>query len=145
MSAPWISVEYLISSTFLFMVEGTRWRRWLRHCTTSWKVAGSIPDGVIWIFHWHNPSCHTMALDSAFNRNEYQEYILGVKYDRCAGLTTFRHSCACCLEMWELQPSGTSRACPGLYRVCFALLMEGNSEFKWFPCHFGLHLRWDLH
>jgi hypothetical protein len=27
------------------------WRNWLRHCTTSRKVAGSIPDGVIGIFH----------------------------------------------------------------------------------------------
>jgi len=27
------------------------WRGWLRHCTTSLKVAGSIPDGVIGIFH----------------------------------------------------------------------------------------------
>jgi len=26
------------------------------------KFAGSIPDGVIGIFHWHNPSGHTMAL-----------------------------------------------------------------------------------
>jgi hypothetical protein len=24
---------------------GTRWRSWLRHCATSRKVAGSIPDG----------------------------------------------------------------------------------------------------
>jgi hypothetical protein len=23
---------------------------WL-HCATVWKVVGSIPDGVIWIFH----------------------------------------------------------------------------------------------
>jgi hypothetical protein len=23
---------------------GTRWRNWLRHCATSRKVAGSIPD-----------------------------------------------------------------------------------------------------
>jgi hypothetical protein len=30
---------------------GTRWRIWLRHCTTSRKVAGSISDGVIGIFH----------------------------------------------------------------------------------------------
>jgi len=29
---------------------------------TSLKVAGSIPDGVIEIFHWHNPSGRTMAL-----------------------------------------------------------------------------------
>ena len=25
--------------------------KWLRHCATSQKVAGSIPDGVIGIFH----------------------------------------------------------------------------------------------
>ena len=34
----------------------------LRHCATSREVAGSIPDGVIIIFHWHNPSGRTMAL-----------------------------------------------------------------------------------
>ena len=28
----------------------------------SRKVASSIPDGVIGIFHWHNPSGRTMAL-----------------------------------------------------------------------------------
>jgi hypothetical protein len=27
------------------------WRSWLRHCPTSWKVAGSILVGVIGIFH----------------------------------------------------------------------------------------------
>ena len=32
------------------------WRSWLRHCATSWKVAGSIPDGFSGIFHLHNPS-----------------------------------------------------------------------------------------
>jgi len=36
-------------------IWGTRWRIWLRHCATSREVAGSIPDGVIGIFHWHNP------------------------------------------------------------------------------------------
>ena len=44
-------------------VWGTRWRSWLRHCATNRKVAGSIPDGVIGIFHWHNPSGRTMALE----------------------------------------------------------------------------------
>jgi hypothetical protein len=47
----------------------------LRHCATSRKVAGSILDGVTGIFHWHNPS----GVDSSSNRNEYQEYFLGVK------------------------------------------------------------------
>jgi hypothetical protein len=45
----------------------------LRHCATSRKVAGSIPDGVIGIFH---PSGRT-GVDSASNRNEYQTYFLG--------------------------------------------------------------------
>ena len=31
--------------------EGTRWHGWLRHCVTNWKIAGSIPNGVIGIFH----------------------------------------------------------------------------------------------
>ena len=43
---------------------GTRWRSWLRHCATSREVAGSNPDGVIGIFHWHNPPGHTVALGS---------------------------------------------------------------------------------
>ena len=29
----------------------TRWRSWLRHFATSWEVTGSIPDGVIEMFH----------------------------------------------------------------------------------------------
>jgi len=44
-------------------------------------VEGSIPDGVIGIFQWHNPSGRTYdpGVDSASNRNEYQVYFLGVK------------------------------------------------------------------
>ena len=34
-----------------FIKRGTRWRIWLRHCATSRKVANSIPDGVVGIFH----------------------------------------------------------------------------------------------
>ena len=52
----------LILSVLIFIAGGTRWRSWLRHCATSRKVAGSIPDGVIGIFYWHNPSGRTMAL-----------------------------------------------------------------------------------
>jgi hypothetical protein len=38
--------------------------QWLRYYAINRKVAGSIPDGVIGIFHWHNPSDRTMALGS---------------------------------------------------------------------------------
>jgi hypothetical protein len=31
----------------LMLRGGTRWSSWLRHYTTSWKVAGSILDEVI--------------------------------------------------------------------------------------------------
>jgi len=37
----------------------TPWCSWLRCCR---KVPGSIPDGVIGIFRWHNSSPSTMAL-----------------------------------------------------------------------------------
>ena len=35
------------------------------------------------------------------------------------GLTILPPSCAECLEIWELQPPGTLRAYPGMYRDCF--------------------------
>jgi hypothetical protein len=38
--------------------------QWLRHCATNRKVAGSISDGLIGIFHRRNPSGRTMALGS---------------------------------------------------------------------------------
>jgi hypothetical protein len=41
-----------------------RWRIFLEHCPTSWKVAGSIPDSFIGIFNWHNPSGRTVAMGS---------------------------------------------------------------------------------
>jgi len=34
------------------------------YCATIRKVADSIPNGVIVIFHWYNPSGRTMALGS---------------------------------------------------------------------------------
>ena len=35
-----------------------------------------------------------LGVDSASNRNKYQEYILRVKSGRCVGLTTLQPSCA---------------------------------------------------
>jgi hypothetical protein len=53
----------------------------MRHCGTSQKVAGLIPNGVIGVFSltqsfwlYYDP-----GVDSASNRNEYQEYFLGLK------------------------------------------------------------------
>jgi hypothetical protein len=44
--------------------RGTRWRRWLRHYARSREIARSIPDDLIGVFHWHNPSGPIMARGS---------------------------------------------------------------------------------
>ena len=41
-----------------------KWRSWLRHCGRIWKLAGSIPDGIIGICYWLNPSGRTIILGS---------------------------------------------------------------------------------
>ena len=96
-------------------VDGTLWRSWLRYCDTTRNVAGSIPDGVTRFFHLHNPSDRTgRRFDSASNRSEYQECFLGGKGGRCIGLRNLPPSCADCHAVWEPQPPGTLRACPGI-------------------------------
>jgi len=60
---------------------GTAVGQWLRCSATNRKVAGSIPAGVIGIFIdvKYFRSHHDPGVNSASNRNEYQEYFLGVK------------------------------------------------------------------
>ena len=59
---------------------GTAVAQWLRCCATNRKVAGSIPADVsglsidIKSFRSH----YGPEVDSASNRNEYQEYFLGL-------------------------------------------------------------------
>ena len=58
-------------------------------CSCGMEIADNIsilrnkdhPDGIIGIFHWHNPSLphYGPGVDSTSNRSEYQEYFLGVK------------------------------------------------------------------
>ena len=92
---------------------GMHWGSWLRHCATSRKVEGSIPDGSTGIFRWHNPSGRTVALGSTQPLREMstRNIFLGGKGGRCVGLITLPPSCAGCLEMWELQTPRTDRAC----------------------------------
>jgi len=54
------------------------------------------------------------GVDSASNRNEYQEYFLGDEGGQCVRLTTLPPSCDDCLEIWEPLPPAKLRACPGL-------------------------------
>ena len=56
------------------------------------------------------------GVDSASNRNEYQEYFLGVKSGRCVRLTTLPPSCAVVMKPWNLnflEPPGPLQACNG--------------------------------
>ena len=55
--------------------------QWLRCCAIIRKVAGSIPTGVSGFFIDVKSilSHYGPGVDSASNRNEYQEYFLGVK------------------------------------------------------------------
>jgi hypothetical protein len=74
------------------------------------------------IFHQCNPSSnYGSGVDSVSNRNEYQEYFLGGKNGQ-SGLTTLPLPCANHHEIWDSQPPGTLRACPGLSRNCFTLI-----------------------
>jgi hypothetical protein len=113
----------LLCNCTLHEKGGTRWPSWMRHCATNRKVTDSILDSVTGIFHWHNPFGRTYGpgVDSVANRNEYQEYLLGGKGGRWLGLTTLPSSCADRLEIWESQPPGIFRACPGLWWNCFFL------------------------
>jgi len=60
---------------------GTAVVQWLRCCATNRKVAGSMPAGVSGFFIDIKSfrSNYGLGIDSASNRNEYQEYFLGVK------------------------------------------------------------------
>ena len=50
----------------------------MRHCAASSKIVGSILDGVIGIFI-DLILLAALWVDTACERNEYQEYLLGVK------------------------------------------------------------------
>jgi hypothetical protein len=42
----------------------TRWCSWSRNCSTILKIPGLIPDGLIGIIHWLNPSGPAVTLVS---------------------------------------------------------------------------------
>ena len=79
----------------VFLHDLPKWHSlycWLWHCATTWKVAVSIPGGVIKCFT-DNPSGRTI---------QYQWYLLGRgKGGRCLGKTTLAPACANCLKILE--------------------------------------------
>jgi hypothetical protein len=100
--------------------EGTAVAQWLRYCATNRKVAGSIPPGVSGFFIDIKSfrSHYGPGVDSASNRNEYQEYFLEVKSGRCVRLTTNHHPVPLSRNLGAL----TSRNPLGLFRPVMGLL-----------------------
>ena len=146
----WLHFPYAFMCTgriliFIFFIGGTRWLSWLKHCATSRKVGCSIPDGVIGIFHWHNSSGCTMALglNQPLTEMSTRNISWGGKSGRCVGLTIPALSSADCLEIWEPQPPGTLRACPGLswdYFTLLSLLLLRYLRYNWHSNHdYNLH------
>ena len=86
---------------------------------TSWKVAVSIPDGVIGIFYWHNPTGRTLALGLTQPLTEMSTRNISWWWRRpvrrADNLTTFM-----CPLSWDLgastfwKPQGLSRSVMGL-------------------------------
>ena len=92
-----------------------------RHCATSLREGRTFDSQRChWNFLLSSFQRHYgPGVDSASNRNEYQEYFLGGKVDRCVGLTSVPPSFADFHDIWEPQQPGTHRALPGLNRGCF--------------------------
>jgi hypothetical protein len=79
------------------------------------KVAGSIPDSVIGILHWHKSfwSHYDTGVDPASNKNEYQDYFLGVN----AAWQPYHHPVPLSRNLGTLtswNPMGHSRPVTGL-------------------------------
>jgi hypothetical protein len=90
---------------------------WLRYYATNRQVTGSIPDGVIGIFQWHNPSSYTMVLGSTQPLTEMSSRCISWgKGGRCVRLTTLPPSCTVVMKSGNfnfLEPSGPLHACNG--------------------------------
>jgi hypothetical protein len=95
------------------------WRSWLRHCATSWKIAGLIPDSVIGIFYWRNPTGRTMILGSTRPLTEMSTRNISweVKAAGAWGWETYHLYMPTVLKSGSLnllEPLGSVQACNGI-------------------------------
>ena len=97
-------------------MRGTAVAQWSRCCAKNRRIAGSIPAGVSDFSIKSFRSHYRPGVDSASNRNEYQEHFLRGKGGRCVRLTTLPPSCAVVTKSGNLnflEPSGPVQACNG--------------------------------
>ena len=104
---------FQVGHAFFWGGGETAVEQWLRCCATNRKVAGSIPEGVIGIFHWHNPSDSAMVLGPTQPLTEMStRRICG----RCVRLTSLPPPCAVVMKSRNLnflEPSGPLQTCNG--------------------------------
>jgi hypothetical protein len=75
------------------------------HYATNRQVAGSIPDDVIGIIQWHNPSSCTMALGSTQPLTEMSNRCISWgKGGRCLRLTTYHYPVPLSWNLGTLTP-----------------------------------------
>ena len=82
------------------------------HQTQFWRILYLVSGTACAEFRSH----YGPGVDSASNRNEYQEYFLGVKSGRCVRLTSLPPSCAVVTKSGNLnflEPLGPVQACNG--------------------------------
>ena len=108
---------------------------------TSRKVAGSIPDSNIGIFHWLKPSDRIMAVRSTQPVTEMtaRDITWGVKADGAYGWQPCHLHVSIILKCWDRQPLGAVRACPGFYRNYFTFKRKERNH----PEDFGLRKCWN--
>jgi hypothetical protein len=99
------------------------------------KVAGSILDGVIGIFHWHNPSGRTIALELTQPLTEISSRNIswGVKAAGAQGWQPYHIYVPIVLKSGNLnllEPSGPVQACNGI-ALHFILVYSTTAEGVW--------------
>ena len=115
----WRKFRNTVIPSFKITCRCTRWNSRLRHCATSRKVAGSIPDGVIGIFHRHNPSGRTIALGSTqpLTGMSTRNISWGVKTAGAYGWQPYHLHVQIFLKFESLkllEPSGPVQSCNGI-------------------------------
>ena len=109
---------------------GTAVAQWLRCCATNRRSLVRLQmvslEFLIDIKSFR--SHYGPGVDSACNRNEYQEHFLGEKSGRCVRLTTLPPSCAVVMKSGNLnflEPSGQLGPVTGLIYFFFYILVKG--------------------
>ena len=105
------------------------------HCATSRKVAGSIPDGVFGILHWHCPSGRTLALGLTHPLTEMstRNISFGVKTFGAYGWQPYHLHVPTVLKSGSLdllEPSGPVQTCNGIALPVTSLWMWRGAVMK---------------